>query len=74
MNEETQLTASSTPAKTETHTTANAGIQNGKLSANVNVNGLTTTVVLIFVLQLIFCFIICIYTQSQVRASEAREE
>jgi len=45
-----------------TATNANAGIQNGKLSANVNVNGLTTTVVLIFALQLVFCFVICGYT------------
>ena len=43
-------------------TAANAGIQHGKLSANVNVNGLTTTVVLIFALQLVFCFVICGYT------------
>ena len=59
MNEDTEMT---TTAATNGKTSANAGIQNGKLSANVNVNGLTTTVVLIFVLQLIFCFIICVYT------------
>jgi len=70
MDDETELNTAATPQKTD----ANAGIKNGKLSANVNVNGLTTTVVLIFVLQLVFCFVICAYTQRQVTASEAREE
>ena len=57
MDDNTKMTGSS----------ANVGAQNGKLTANVNVNGLTTTVVLIFSLQLVFCFGICCYTNHEVQ-------
>lgn len=53
-----------------------AGVQasNGNLDANVNVNGLTSTVLIIFALQLIFCLAICYYTHYQTTKAQKREE
>lgn len=56
--------------------TSSAGVQdsNGNLDANVNVNGLTSTVLIIFALQLVFCLAICFYTHSQANKAQKREE
>jgi hypothetical protein len=53
---------------------ANIGIKDGNLSANVRMGGYTTTILLIFALQLIFCFGICCYTNAQIQNAERREE
>ena len=61
---------------TDPTSSTSAGVQasNGNLDANVNVNGLTSTVLIIFALQLIFCLAICFYTHSQATKAQKREE
>lgn len=69
---ETDLTAT---AQDQTKSSdASVGVKNGQLQANVRMGGYTTTILIIFALQLIFCFGICCYTNSQIQNAERREE
>lgn len=47
---------------------------NDQLQANVRMGGYTTTILLIFALQMIFCFGICCYTQLQIKNAKSSEE
>ena len=43
---------------------------NNTISASVPMNSMTITIGIIFILQLLFCFGICVYTNGQVQKAE----
>ena len=56
------------PGATHTPTTPAKG--SNIISASVPMNSMTITIGIIFILQLLFCFGICVYTNGQVQKAE----
>ena len=60
VNAAADTAAAADPTKTKSNT----------ISASVPMNSMTITIGIIFILQLLFCFGICVYTNGQVQKAE----